>query len=80
MEYLFLGCDRRLGMYRANGPVTGTHLEIPMTGTWINSEDAYELLEIIIPYFCHRSKRNLEIHPVFELSYTEDQLKTKPSN
>ena len=67
-------------MYRTKGPITGEHLEIPMLGIWVNEDDAYELIEIKIPYFCHRSRRNLEIHPVFELSYSEDQFRTKPSN
>ena len=80
MEYLFLGCDRRLGVFRPKGPISGEQLEIPMTGTWVKEDDAYELLEVQIQIFCHRLNGLLKIQPVFELSYTEDQLRTKPSS
>lgn len=79
MDYLLLGCHKRLGTFRAKGPVTGEQLSIPLTGAWINEDDAYELLEITIPFFCHRQQKVIEIKPVHELSYTEDQLKNKPT-
>lgn len=78
-EYLFLGCDRRLGIYRPIGPVSGEKLAIPIAGTWVSEDDAYELIEIQVEIFCHRANRLMNIYPVFELGYTEDQLRTKPS-
>lgn len=79
-DYLFLGCHKRLGTFRPKGPVTGQQLSIGSTGNWINEDDGYELLEITIPFFCHRQNKVIEIKPVHELSYTEDQLKTKPAS
>lgn len=60
--------------------MTGQPLQISMTGTWINQDDAEALIEVQIQIFCHRLNRLLEIYPVFELSYTEDQLRIKPSS
>lgn len=77
-DWVYLGAHSRIGTYKVVGPVTGVFYHIPIAGTWVDEEDAAVLKETMVSIYCFRQEKMIDIHPVFELSISQDTLAGKP--
>lgn len=79
-NWAFVGCSRRLGSVTKRGPISGKNWVIPMTGTWIDWEDADVLTQMEEEVWCFRSNSYIKINPIFYLRPTADDVERRPKN
>lgn len=70
-----VGCPTRLGTVKKKGPVTGQPVIVPVTGAWIDADDAEELVDIKEDVWCWRENRYININTIFYLNPSEDQVR-----
>jgi len=73
--FTFVGAHSKLGSVTKDGPVTGKKHHVPMTGAWIDEEDAELLVWETQEWWCSRQERFLTINPIVYLSPSADQVK-----
>lgn len=79
-EWEYVGCPSRLGHIVKDGPVTGKQWEIIPTGSWIDADDAAALCETREDIWCFRTNGYINVHVVFKLNPSADDMKRRPSN
>ena len=73
--YSFVGCLSRLGNVTRVGPVTGQNWPITPRGSWVEAQDAEELVNRKEPVWCFREQKYILMQAIMYLDPTADQIK-----